>query len=959
MRSRALILGLAMLLTVRTASAQNPCLPGNIFRPQVQYLTGTYAVAAVTGDFNEDGAADLAIANYTANTVSILFGAGNGIFSPGVSILPTSGGPRNLALADLNKDDITDLIVTCLDGNLVQVFRGAGSGGIGDGSFQLPTNRAVSAPRGLTVADFDEDGILDLAVASQNEIAVLKGGGTGGVWDGTFVANGSYPAAFPWAVAHGDWNQDGILDLAVANFSSSAVSTLVGNGTSGIGTGTFSAGPFFIVSALQSDIVARDLNDDGRSDLAVSCGSVIGILLGQAPSQLGAVNFAVYSYQGGANHNGIAAADFTADGLIDLAATNPSGSSVLLYRGTGGGAFAGLETYPVDAGPVALTAGDFDGNGTSDLAVTNSAPGTVSILMSNCGTPPRPLILDAVPRGGRVGDAVSILGDFFFGTTSVRFNGIEATFTAATSSLIETTVPPGATTGPIAVTTPSGTGTSTFDFFVGETPEVLSATPDFGKIGAVITIAGLHFAGATRVAFGPASHAPFTVDSDGQITARVDGPASTGPISVTTPAATGTSSFTFTVIPFDTAARIFSVRDVPGDEGGRVTVKWIRSDLDMDGLNHVTGYRVWRRAPLGAVAAGLAAVAPAGWRQHVTPAGDIVFWEPLAEIPAAYLDGYAYLAATTQDSTEESNPYTAFFVQALTTDPFVFYHSPVDSGYSVDNRGPKKPPKFTASYTASGVRLRWSGNAERDLHGYRLHRGTTLSFQPDTGNLVFAGIDTAYADTTGAGHYYLLAAIDVHGNKSRYALVTPQGSTTGIAYMVETHAAPNRVTLTWYVIGLPGARVFLDRRSPGGPWERIATRVADGAGMVTYRDTEVRAGTRLGYRLRMIEEEAEVFSDEVWVDVPEARLALLGVRPNPILAGNEVVVSFLLPSDGPAALQLLDITGRVVAKRGLGWMEAGVHEARLAWERRSAPGIYWIRLAHGDQAATAKLGVLR
>ena len=252
----------------------------------------------------------------------------------------------------------------------------------------------------------------------------------------------------------------------------------------------------------------------------------------------------------------------------------------------------------------------------------------------------------------------------------------------------------GATTGPITVTTPDGTATSAVSFFVGQTPEVLSATPMQSKIGGTVVIQGHHFNGATRVAFGPSSNASFTVDSDDQITAVVDRNAVTGKITVVTPAAAGTSAFDFTVLPFDNFARIASILDVPHDQGGQVTLRWLRSDFD-DPTDHlISGYRVWRRAPLEGVSA---AAAHPTWRHEVTASGEIVYWEPMTLVPAAFLDGYAYVSPTTQDSTEDGNPFTAFSIQTLTSDPTVFYNSPVDSGYSVDNEPPHKPPKSIKS----------------------------------------------------------------------------------------------------------------------------------------------------------------------------------------------------------------------------------------------------------------------
>ncbi len=283
----------------------------------------------------------------------------------------------------------------------------------------------------------------------------------------------------------------------------------------------------------------------------------------------------------------------------------------------------------------------------------------------------------------------------------------------------------------------------------------------------------------------------------------------------------------------------------------------------------------------------------------------------------------------------------------------------VDSGYSVDNLPPHRPPKLTAEVASSGVILTWGGNPERDLWGYRLHRGTELTFRPDSSNTVYAGPDTAFFDTTGAGRFYKLAAVDVHGNRSRYALVTPRGSTTSVAFLVTAQAEPNRVTLDWYVIGLPGVPVNIYRRTVDRPWQRVAMAVTDHVGMVSYRDNDVRPGARLGYRLGTIDGNAEEFSDETWVTVPEPRLALLGVAPNPVLAEQGLFVKLSLPEGTAAILQVLDISGRVVARRDLSLLGPGTHEARVTWEQRPAPGVYWVRLRQGAQSVSTKIAILR
>jgi hypothetical protein len=154
------------------------------------------------------------------------------------------------------------------------------------------------------------------------------------------------------------------------------------------------------------------------------------------------------------------------------------------------------------------------------------------------------------PIFGRVGTGVTITDPTFAGATAVSFNGVAATFTEGPPGTITTTVPAGATTGPITVTTPgSGPLVTTTRFTV--TPAITSFTPASGPFGTGVTITGTTFTGATAVKFGGTA-ATFTVSNPGTVTTTVPAGATTGPITVTTldGAATSTASFTVTSAPF-------------------------------------------------------------------------------------------------------------------------------------------------------------------------------------------------------------------------------------------------------------------------------------------------------------------------------------------------------------------------------------------------------------------------
>ena len=171
-----------------------------------------------------------------------------------------------------------------------------------------------------------------------------------------------------------------------------------------------------------------------------------------------------------------------------------------------------------------------------------------------------PTISSFIPTSGPVGASVEINGDNFRGpdpdVTAVRFNGVSAAFTIDNPHRITATVPAGATTGPISVTSPDGTATSASNFTVtaSQLPTINSFNPTSGPVGTSVHINGTNLTGATAVRFDGVAASVFSVNQPGtRITATVPAGATTGPISVTTPGGTATSSTNFTVTVGPTA----------------------------------------------------------------------------------------------------------------------------------------------------------------------------------------------------------------------------------------------------------------------------------------------------------------------------------------------------------------------------------------------------------------------
>jgi len=154
-----------------------------------------------------------------------------------------------------------------------------------------------------------------------------------------------------------------------------------------------------------------------------------------------------------------------------------------------------------------------------------------------------------------------------------------------------------------------------------------------------------------------------------------------------------------------------------------------------------------------------------------------VYWEALITLPAQRLSGYGYTAPTTQDSMLGANPFTAFFVSALTSNFDVFYSSNVDSGYSVDNLKPDMPHQLSGQPVNDGYALQWDESPEPDLDRYQLYRGATEDFAPSDENRIASLTAVGYLDPGAIGAaYYKLSAVDRQDNESDFAVLPPSAS---------------------------------------------------------------------------------------------------------------------------------------------------------------------------------------
>jgi hypothetical protein len=227
--------------------------------------------------------------------------------------------------------------------------------------------------------------------------------------------------------------------------------------------------------------------------------------------------------------------------------------------------------------------------------------------------------------------------------------------------------------------------------------------------------------------------------------------------------------------------------DVANDQGGRLSLYWRASEIDTVPANPVGSYMVWRRMPAIAaqsrLAAGARAIAEGEAPEAAGPGairilsgGSVAaYWEYLGSTPARGWPGYGMTVSTDSDLIAPGwgIPWEVFLVETISSSGAVLGTSAPDSGFTVDNLSPAQPSAFIAMRDGGVTRLSWLPNDEPDFRDYRLHRGTSPSFVPSDANLVAAPTGTTYDDAAAPVFFYKLAATDVHGNSSGFALVTP------------------------------------------------------------------------------------------------------------------------------------------------------------------------------------------
>jgi len=375
---------LSLLSTSLGATVVSGTIPSTVF-PRTDFTVGQTPVAVAAQDFDNDGLSDLAVVNQQDNSISILMNQNNGNFAQpktAFALGPNETGPAAIAggifrLTDANHlSQPGDLVIANSTSNTATVLLGNGDGTFGEAAGSPFTVGAQ--PRAVVIADFNGDGKLDFAVANSgdNTISTFQGNG-----DGTFTPFPNSPFRLPAtmqepvAMVRGNFqNLSGTgADLAIVNQLTNNAAILEASGDSSFdGTFAIAPGSPFGTGNGPIAIAAGDLNSDGVPDLAIvnSTDSTISVFLNNGDATFSVASGSPLTTSLGANPSGVVIADFTNDGIGDIAVTNQGVATLGIYVGLGLGVYAPQFELSTPSGPQGITTADFDGNGLPDVALT-------------------------------------------------------------------------------------------------------------------------------------------------------------------------------------------------------------------------------------------------------------------------------------------------------------------------------------------------------------------------------------------------------------------------------------------------------------------------------------------------------------------------------------------------------------------------------------------------------------
>ncbi len=352
------------------AACDLPKPPPDLFYKYDVIPVGKGPAHLLTTDINLDGELDLISTNAKDNTLTLLYGKGNGSFRSGVNI-NVALEPTMTAVGDFNRDGVPDIAVNARGEEMFLVFLGKGNR-----KFRKPIRTQTGkVPLNIVLGDYNEDGNLDIAVTlTFSKMELYLGNGSGRFNKGETYLTGS--RSFSGTTE--DFNSDGHLDIALAASSSgaSSIRLFIGNGD-----GTFQKPKRLAEQLVPLALVASDMNDDGKVDLVFAAGQGDNMYILNSNADGSFKNPIIFSAGGGPF--ALTTGHFNPDNLKDVAVANSRSSNFSLVIRNPNGTFKfPTRNYVVEGGtPLAITSGDYNHSGMKDIAVASNAKNTVEIYL--------------------------------------------------------------------------------------------------------------------------------------------------------------------------------------------------------------------------------------------------------------------------------------------------------------------------------------------------------------------------------------------------------------------------------------------------------------------------------------------------------------------------------------------------------------------------------------------------